>query len=237
MSRVYLGIKFARGIMTPALRYEKKMIFESLRLGEVRSWVYAHPDAFQVAYPPRQVNNIYFDTVDRFFMAKHIDGVGNRAKFRFRWYGESWQIPEGQLEIKKKMGHVGYKITHPVRRAINLPQLKWQEIMELLKSESSNEFSSLLDNLTPALINQYQREYYESADRKIRVTLDYDIRAFSQTFGLSPNLTFPQLSVDDVIIEMKVAQEDHQRMADSLAEFPLRCLQNSKYLNGMEYMV
>ncbi len=219
------------------LRYENKMVFSALRLDEVRSWVYTHSDAFRVAYPPRQVNNIYFDTHERSLMAEHANGVANREKFRFRWYGENWLTRGGQIEIKKKIGRLGYKTTQPIKNTIDISQLNWREIIHLLKEESSEEFAFLLDNLTPTIINQYQREYYESADKKIRVTLDYDMRAFAQSFGFSPNITFPQPLLNNVIIEMKAAMKEHQRMADSIAEFPLRCVQNSKYLNAMEYAV
>lgn len=140
------------------LRYEKKMVFNALRLGEVRSWVYSHSDAFRVAYPPRQVNNIYFDTPERSLMTDHANGIANREKFRFRWYGESWHVREGQIEIKKKIGRLGYKTTQPIKNAIDIPHLDWRNIIHLLKEESSEEFSFLLDNLTPTIINQYQRE-------------------------------------------------------------------------------
>jgi len=219
------------------LRYEKKMIFDALRLGEVRSWVYSHSNAFKVAYPPRQVNNLYFDTPERLLMTEHANGVANREKFRFRWYGENWCAREGNIEIKKKIGHLGYKITHPINNIIDFSRLDWREIIRLLKEKSSGDFSFLLDNLKPVVINQYQREYFVSADEKIRVTLDYDMKAFGQSFGFSPNITFRQLLVNNVIIEMKATMDECQRIADALAEFPLRCVQNSKYLNAMEYVV
>ena len=77
-------------MMEDKFRYEVKMVFDASHLGEVRSWVYAHIDAYSVAYPPQQVNNIYFDTIERNLMMEHIDGVANRAKVRFRRHGENW---------------------------------------------------------------------------------------------------------------------------------------------------
>lgn len=218
------------------LRYEKKMVFNALRLDEVRSWVYSHTDAFKVAYPPRQVNNIYFDTPDCLLMLDHDNGVANREKFRFRWYGENWCVQEGQFEIKKKIGHLGYKIIHPIKHTIDLGSLDWRKITHIFKEESNEEFSFLLENLIPMIINQYEREYFVSGDGRIRVTLDYKMKAFGQSFGFSPNITFPQPLVNNVIIEIKAAKNEHQRIADSLAEFPLRCVQHSKYLNAMAYL-
>ena len=43
-------------------RYEIKMVFDNLRRFEVESWIQMHSCAFKVAFPDRQVNNIYFET-------------------------------------------------------------------------------------------------------------------------------------------------------------------------------
>lgn len=221
--------------MKTDLRYEKKMVFDALRLGQVRSWIQSHPDAFRVAYPPRQVNNIYFDTPDYGMRQDHQDGIGDRSKFRFRWYGESWQVEGGQLEIKRKIGRLGYKHIQPIGGPLDLSRLNWREVIRTLKAESEERFAFLLGHVSPALINQYHREYYESTDRVIRITLDYDMRAYPQKFGFSPNLRFPTPLIDEVVIEIKAPMDEGQRIADVVSAFPLRCLQNSKYLTAMEY--
>ena len=223
--------------MDDKFRYELKMVFDALRLDEVRSWVYAHSDAFRVRYPPRQVDNIYFDSIERNLKTEHIDGVADRAKVRFRWYGENWIAENGQIEIKVKMGQLGYKKYQPIPTKIDISQLTWREIFVELQKNSANDFASLLDDLEPVLINHYRREYYESMDGVLRVTLDYEMKAFEQSFGFSPNISFEQTLRNDVIIEMKAMKKYHTRIADALAEFPLYCTQNSKYLNGMEYAI
>ena len=224
-------------VLSDNLRYEQKMVFDALRLDEVRSWVYTHPVVFRVAFPPRRVNNIYFDTLNRQLMVDHIQGVAARDKARFRWYGETWQAENGQIEVKKKIGRLGYKRIQPVPGQIDLDRFSWREIVGLLKRQSDKDFAALFDSFFPSLINHYQREYYVSMDGKIRVTLDYGMAAFEQSFGFAPNIRFPQPQRNDVVIEMKAAKEHHRQIADALAAFPLRCLQNSKYLNGMEYAV
>jgi hypothetical protein len=223
--------------MAKNLRYEIKMVFDALRLDEVRSWVLAHSDSFRVAYLPRQVNNIYFDTVNRNLMMDHLNGVANRSKIRFRWYGESWQGNGGQLEIKKKAGRLGYKITRSVGTDIDIRQMTWREIFNILIKEYPDEFSMLFGALSPTIINQYQREYYLSMDGVIRLTLDYHMRAYGQSFGFKPNINFPQPIKNDVIIEMKAPKNAYKRMANALAEFPLRSSQNSKYLNAIEFVI
>lgn len=223
--------------MEENLRYEIKMVFNALRLDEVRSWVYAHSDAFRVAYPPRQVNNIYFDTIEHNLMMDHIDGVVNRSKVRFRWYGESWLTQGGQIEVKIKENQLGYKKIQLIPDATDVSQSSWADILDVLQRDSSDEFLLLMKSLMPVVINQYRREYYVSMDGLIRLTLDYDMCAFGQTFGFRPNTSFQQTLQNNVIIEMKSMKKNHKRIADSLAEFPLYCKQNSKYLNGMEFVI
>ena len=223
--------------MEEKLRYEIKMVFDALRLDEVRSWVYSHSDSFIVPYPPRQVNNVYFDTIERDLLTEHLNGVANRAKIRFRWYGENWLTEGGQIEIKVKNSQLGYKKIHLVSDVIDISQHTWTEIIDLLQKDVPDDLALLLSNLTPVIINQYKREYYISMDGLIRVTLDYNMRAFGQTFGFSPNINFEQTLRNNIIIEMKSTKNNHKRIADSLAEFPLYCTQNSKYLNAMEYVL
>lgn len=223
--------------MEEKLRYEIKMVFDALRLDEVRSWVYSHSDSFIIPYPSRQVNNIYFDTIERDLLTEHLNGVANRAKVRFRWYGENWLTEGGQIEIKVKNSQLGYKKIHKISEVIDISQHTWTEIIDLLQKDIPEDLALFLSNLTPVIINQYKREYYISMDGLIRVTLDYKMRVFEQTFGFSPNLSFEQALKNSVIIEMKSSKSNHKRIADSLVEFPLYCTQNSKYLNGMEFVI
>lgn len=224
--------------MAENLRYEVKMVLDGALLGEVRSWVYTHTAAFAVAFPPRQVNNVYFDTMDRQFMVDHVDGVPSRAKVRFRWYGDTRLINDGQLEIKVKIARLGQKEAYPFSGSMDLSNCSWRDFDKILTAgltSASPGSLHLLEMLHPTLINQYQREYFLSKDKLVRLTLDYGGIAFEQAFGLKPNLRHPQPSRDTLVIELKAQKSEHQRIADVLAEFPQRCSANSKYLNSLEY--
>lgn len=210
------------------------MVFDALRLDEVRSWVYVHSDAYWRAFPVRQVNNIYFDTYERDLIMDHINGVSERAKFRFRWYGDTWTARDGQLELKQKRGELISKVIQAINKTIDLNEMSWGEVLDLLMKKSSDRFCTLLRNTDPVLINQYWREYYVSVDELVRVTLDYDMRAFGQSFGFSPNISMPQPLNNNVIIEVKAEIKDSSRVSDSLAEFPLYCSKFSKLLVGSE---
>lgn len=220
--------------MSPTLRYEQKMVFDALRLAEVRSWVFSHSWAYREAYPPRFVNNIYFDSYDWDMLLSHINGVAERSKVRYRWYGQTWTPGNGQIEIKVKQAQLGYKKQQSISLPLSLQEENWRVILSALKENSMGEFSVLFDSLSPVLINRYQREYYVSADGRVRITLDYGMEYFEQTHTLKPNTKYKQLARNNVVIEVKAEQIHHQSVADVIAEFPIYTEQHSKYLNGLE---
>lgn len=220
--------------MSPNLRYEQKMVFDGLHLAEVHSWVLSHSWAYREAYPSRVVNNIYFDSYDWDMLLSHIDGVAERAKVRYRWYGKTWTPESGQLEIKIKQAQLGYKKQQRLSLPLSLAENNWRIILDRLKENSTGKFSALLDTLSPVLINRYQREYYVSADGNVRITLDYDMESFEQPHALKPNIKYKQLARNNVVIEVKAEQEHYQSVANVIAEFPIYTEQHSKYLNGLE---
>jgi hypothetical protein len=67
-------------------RYEVKMACDQVYLPDVRAWVQLHPAAFIEAYPLRQVNSLYFDTLDGDCLNANLIGISERRKLRLRWY-------------------------------------------------------------------------------------------------------------------------------------------------------
>lgn len=215
-------------------RYELKMVYEGAALAAARGWLRTHPFLFRPIFAPRQVNNVYFDTLEHDWMLDHIDGAPRRAKLRLRWYGDKWGFSFSQLELKVKEGRLGRKTITPITDAIDLARMTWPEIQRLLESRCGEPFRTLLTGTRPVLINTYQRDYFISADGDIRATLDTALRAYSQTFGLSPEIRAAQPLRDLTIIELKAAPEQHEQLAEALTAFPASCIQFSKFLNGME---
>lgn len=215
-------------------RYEIKMVFERQHLPLVRSWALRHWAAFRQAYPPRRVNNVYFDTFEHDFLLDHVDGVFDRSKVRFRWYGEGWRAPQGQLEVKRKQGRLSFKTVFLVEQVLDLRELSWDALLTHLRRQLPPQGERLLAGLVPRLVSHYRREYYVNAEGDIRLTLDYDLRAYEQVSPFTLNLRFPQPLLDEMVVEFKAPLRAHRRLADVLAAFPLRCVDNSKYLRGLE---
>ena len=158
-------------------RYEVKAVCPpQMHLAEVRSWIELHPEGFSPSYPPRQVNSIYLDTHELACMEDNLDGVSERTKLRYRWYGLNHTAVRGVLELKYKSNRLGWKEYGDVPTRFDLTTISWYDWMCELQAESTGPFAEwLAQSSHPTLIDSYVREYYESPDEQIRVTLDHDL--------------------------------------------------------------
>lgn len=214
-------------------RYELKMVFGATQLPEVRSWTHLHSAGFRVTYPPRQVNNVYFDTSDLDAFNDHLDGITARRKLRYRWYGGHFAPQRGTLEVKYKSARIGRKMTQPVICPLDFATMSWAAVRRALIASADDVFAELLRTAAQALINHYRREYYVSSDGLTRVTLDYDLRAYSQHAAV-PNITFPNPPDQVMLIEFKRGLGHEADFADILAEFPQRVTRYSKYVDALD---
>ncbi len=215
-------------------RYEVKMTCEEMYLPDVRSWVQLHPEVFVEAYPPRRVNNVYLDTLDTDSLNDNLTGVGERSKLRFRWYGEAITAVQGILELKCKSNHLRWKRYRPIPAIFDLTQISWRDWIAQLRAHADDQaivWLSLADQ--PSLLNRYMREYYETIDGQIRVTLDYDQRVYNQIGHLRPNLTSEMLMEQPIIIEVKSDPVFYPRVSEVLSSFPPRVERYSKYVTAM----
>jgi hypothetical protein len=195
-------------------RYEVKMPCEPHRLPQVQAWVRLHPAHWRIAYPPRQVNNIYFDTADCQGLNDNLGGTGTRGK----------------------EGTVGWKGVRPIHVTLDLAHQSWPEACRSIREAADTRASLWLAQFAhPVLINHYQRAYYVTADQTVRLTIDTELRAYDQRFSDWPNLRRPAVIADHVVIELKAPADrlSYQRLAEALDRFPLRPDRHSKYVQGM----
>jgi len=218
---------------TSNTRYEVKMTCSEVYLPDVRAWLRLHREGFCHSYPARRVNNLYFDTRELDCVSDNLIGTGNRAKLRLRWYGEDLEHAVGMLELKGKVAQQGWKrISAPVTLDLNVGS--WAELLPQLRAQTEGLFDVWLGALAqPTLINYYWREYYESADREVRATVDWDQVAYEQISYPRPNLWRPAPSKHQIAIEIKADGRLHRRISDLLSTFPPRVGQNSKYASSV----
>jgi len=216
-------------------RYEIKIPCPPQQLAAVEAWVRLHPAHWRVSFPPRQVNNIYFDTIDCQSLNDNLGGIGERDKLRLRWYGPHLEMVRGaQMERKHKEGRVGWKEFWFFDGTLDLTALTWAEVVSRLRAAADKRAALWLGQFPePALVNCYQRAYYVSADGTMRLTIDSDLRTYSQRLAVRPNLRRPAPLSERTVIELKAEPAAARRLSDALASFPLRPDRHSKYVQGL----
>ena len=216
------------------MRYEYKITCDELYLPEARSWVRVHPAAFVEAYPPRQVNSLYFDTHEADCLHDNLLGAGERRKLRFRWYGHDFTAAQGTLELKCKANQLGWKRNCPIPITLDLTAISWTDLMQQMRRHAEGIVALWLSSADqPVLLTSFVREYYESIDQQIRVTVDYNQTVYEQITYAGPNLAVKTPQRAQVVIEVKSDSGLSRRVSDVASSFPLRVGRNSKYVNGV----
>jgi hypothetical protein len=202
---------------------------------EISGLIKLLPAVFSEIYHERRVNNIYLDSLDMKSYFDNIAGAEKRVKVRVRWYGDmSGFIKDPVLELKAKQGPMCNKVSFPLagfRFDENFSIRHFHEALE--KCQLPDGLKLDLVCLNFSLLNSYKRQYYLSADKNYRLTLDsglqfYEIRAFSNTFV---NVSSDHLNS---IVEIKYGREHNDNIHRITHFFPFRMTRSSKYIMGIE---
>ena len=217
-----------------ARRYELKVVRREVDLPLVRARLRLHPDAYRLAFPPRDVNSVYFDTPDHACVHDNLTGISDRAKVRYRWYGDLGGVSAGQLELKCKANQLGWKVIEPVDAPIDLGLSTWREVWGALRDSAGATLRPWLETHDrPTLLVRYRRDYYESGDGSLRLTLDTGIEGYEQVLQQKPNLTRPAPASGRIVIELKADAGRHRGLSDALNAFSLPVERHSKYVDGL----
>lgn len=220
------------------IRYEVKFAGSQADLPRVQAWIDTNRCGLFRAFPDRVVHSVYLDTFDLSAYQDNVAGISQRAKMRFRWYGEGLAPPRGTLEIKCRKDSIGWKWSWPIEQTLDLQALTWQSFLDTIKRPLPDAFRFMLEaNATVSLVNRYVRSYFESRDRRLRVTLDRDLAFFPQMGRARPALLHGARHPDAVVLELKCAVADRGLGARALANVPLRASRHSKYAVGVESLL
>ena len=214
-------------------RFEIKFVAEASRYGELEQWIRLHPEGFRNSYPPRRVNNVYFDTQDLDAFAENLSGASSRSKLRLRWYGVTDAPERTVLEVKRRRNQLGWK-HHYDGGPMDFERSDWRTLRRRLRDRLSPVVKLWFDSHPfPVLINRYDRQYFESPEGKIRATLDWHQCVYDQRVRNRPNLRHQSNLPETVVCEIKLGQRDRKR-ADRISEgIPVRVSRNSKYVIGV----
>lgn len=217
-------------ILKKTFRFERKFVVPYLNMAETEAVVHSNSYVFSEIFYERQINNIYFDSIDMSSYLDNILGNSNRTKVRIRWYGEFNNVKKPVLEFKVKRGLVGTKYRFPLKE-FKLPcSLKEMNLI----FERSNLPEWVMNRLKTsrfALVNYYKRKYFLSNCKTFRITIDSDLTyrgILNQNFSL-----LKEIKDKYHILELKY---DVNKNAEHVAtQFPFRLTKSSKYVNGVTY--
>jgi hypothetical protein len=218
-------------------RYERKFLTDGFSSVGVEAAVRRNPALFFEEYAPRVVNNIYFDSPDLCHYRANVEGQSARSKVRIRWYGSgNGVISRPVLEIKRRHALLGTKDAAPLQPFTLDHHLSAARVRILLcSSEVPDAMRRELDHVEPVLLNHYRRRYFRSADRQVRVTLDWDLGFCRfQRHGNSfvDRVHAPRL----LVVEIKYADRATSRVMDLVSSLPFRLTRMSKYVYGMNLL-
>jgi SPX domain protein involved in polyphosphate accumulation len=219
-------------------RYERKLYVVDLDEHEIEMLIKLHPAMFSEIYYARFVNNIYLDTfrMDSYFA--NVDGLTERAKFRVRWYGDLFGLIEKPvLEVKRKQGLLGIKEACAIAPFVLDHHFNTDRMMEAFKESALPEHLRMhLYGLDVSLLNRYKRKYFQSFDRKYRITLDSQM-SYHEIRGQDNTFLNKSIDRNGTIVEVKYDAKNHDHVESILNHFPVRVTKCSKYVTGKDSLL
>jgi len=222
--------------MESACRYERKFFLEGMEPAAARAAILQHPAMFYEPYPPRWINNLYFDTPWMEHYQDNLSGSAERGKARVRWYHDlEGEVPHPVLEFKLKRGWVGWKESYPFPGFHFGPALTARYLAELIAGSSlPRPVIERMSGYRVALVNRYHRSYFASRDGSFRVTLDTDL-TYYRSGRLSTSLLARTVDHGVLVVELKYDAEHETRAARVASRMPFRLTRSSKYVRGVEF--
>ncbi len=216
-------------------RYERKYLIENLDRHQFELLARNHPAIFSETFPPRRINNIYLDTVQRQCYLDNECGASERIKVRIRWYGEGFgEITRPVLEFKIKKNMLGRKRQFELAPFNFDREFQAELVRDLIaRSELPEDIHEILQVVEPSLFNTYDRKYFVSVCNRFRLTLDWNLQFFHLAYPLIdkwPSGAFEGLSV----VELKYDQTEDAKAHLLSSWFPFRVNRSSKYCLGLE---
>jgi len=219
----------------PSWRHERKYVLRGRSLSETLALIHRHPALFREPFPPRFVNNLYFDTPGLQDYFDHVHGLAHRVKHRVRWYGRlDGHIARPVFEQKLKHGLVSAKVSAGLPAfAFNGGGARHVHEALIQAGETPPAPRLALRQLQPSLVNRYHRHYFVSRDGQIRLTVDSDLRFFPVA-GQPVSTAGLALPDAPLVIELKYDPSSADRAAAVSNALPFRVSRCSKYVLGIE---
>jgi hypothetical protein len=219
-------------------RYERKFVLDHSDVEAViENQVLTNAFGFQEIFKKRTVNNIYFDDNNQSFYHENVSGTGIRKKVRLRWYGDDFlNASPITLEIKKKYGEVGDKISYKLHELKldlrNENPVQIQTMLIKYFQDTNLELANMFYLITATLYNSYERRYFLSSCGRFRITIDYNLKYFNPNYAI----LFDEnaMSPEEIILELKYDLQHDDESRNISQYFYERLSKNSKYVRGCD---
>lgn len=201
-------------------RMERKFLLEGADKAGLEALLLQLSAAVRPAYPDRWVNSLYFDDSALSTALDNLRGVGDRSKYRLRWYGD-WQAEAAKLQFEIKE-----------RRNQGIRKQLFYQIDQQLPNwlNGRQQPPSALSGLMPVAGIRYLRSYYQTFDRQIRLTIDRQV----QGGAWQKDRHLHWLPLDGLVLEVKYPTHQEERAIPLLQELPFRPDRHSKYLRALQ---
>lgn len=160
------------------------------------------------------IRSLYFDSYRDKVLREKLDGLGEREKFRIRFYN----MDDSFVRLEKKSKRVGLCLKESADISLEQVQKITKGDFDFL--ENSEEplhrelyIKMLTEQLRPKIIVDYKRKAYVFPCGNVRITFDYDISSsydLENFFGETARIPVPE----EIIMEVKYDEFLPQIIAD-----------------------
>ena len=211
------------------MRYERKFIVEKNISKRISNFLLENK--FIKEYPTRNINSIYYDSLDFVSFFESEEGFSDRSKLRIRFYDDPKKL---FLENKIKNSDIGQKLVN------SLDKVSKEQLFNFcLKNCDNFAFSvSVPQKLyyqIPSLFVCYKRDYFKNSNDNIRITIDYKL-GFGKVRNGSSLIHSPlNFNCDFSVLEVKYASNNENLyVLDKIIDlFSLTLTRCSKYCYGI----
>lgn len=220
-------------------RYEIKFTVQRENYYRLKNWIMLNSHDFYAPYPPRIVNNIYFDNQECDSYVENLTGCTSRTKLRLRWYGDTFNPQKAVLELKSKRNRLGFKSAHKIGfSGMQLSSMTYRDIVHNIAAQLEGDVSfRFKQSDVPIIVNRYEREYFVTRNNKVRATLDGNLTFFDQRSRQKPNFIFPSVAPEISIFEVKTPSLEIDFAEKVISSIELPPSKSSKYVLGVQSLL
>jgi hypothetical protein len=212
------------------LRHELKLVADESARPEVLMALRLDPSGIRSLHPERLVQSVYLDTPFQRALEENLAGLSSRRKLRFRWYGAEARGVRGRIEQKCRENALGWKETLDLDEPRDVAGADRRSFVADLVLGAGPLWRARLAALEPAQWIRYRREYFASADRRLRLTLDRELVFADQRLLRRLSDAAPSPAPRILVLEVKCAPGDLAEARALVGRLPIPLGRCSKFV-------